>query len=212
MFVPIELRKEDGRLIYVRGEIRKILPECEIIVNPVEPINLPKNVTRYLEIDFPPVLIKPNAIETIYLKFPIEIGVFAKEGDKITVVDVFTFDKPKYTLYGTPKNGVVCRWFWSEVYYEIPEVDPLKHGVLKLVIKNGGDWVEVGKVVLDCYAMKIYYSEFASCWAEMKILSKISAETTFVDKPIIGGMKKAIELYTTRRLIGRSFTMEWGLK
>jgi len=60
--------------------------------------------------------------------------------------------------------------------------------------------------------MKIYYSEFASCWAEMKILSKISAETTFVDKPIVGGMKKAIELYTTRRLIGRSFTMEWGLK
>jgi len=57
--------------------------------------------------------IKPNAVETIYLKFPIEIGVFAKDGGKVTVVDVFTFDKPKYTLYGNPKSDVVCRWFWT---------------------------------------------------------------------------------------------------
>ncbi len=212
MFYPVNLRRENGRVVYEREGVRKILPECEIIVNPVEPVNLPKNVTRFLEVDFDPILIKPNSVETIYLKFPIEIGVFAKHGDKLAVVDVFSFEKPKYTLYGTPKNGVVCRWFKSEVYYEVPEVDPLRHGVMKLVIRNGGDWVEVGKVVLDCYGMKIYYSEFASCWAEMKVISKISAETSFVDRPIERGMKKAVEMWTTRRLIGRSFTMEWGLK
>jgi len=113
VFVPIKVERKNGRLIYFRDGIKKILPECEIVVNPVEPINLPKNVTRYLEIDFPPILIKPNAVETRYLKFPIEIGVFAKDGDKVTVVDVFTFDKPKYTLYGNPKSDVVCRWFWT---------------------------------------------------------------------------------------------------
>jgi len=211
VFAPVKLEKRNGKIIYERGNVRKVLPECEIIVNPVEPINVPKNITRFLEIDFPPIILKPNCVETIYLKFPIEIGVFAKDGDKMIVIDIFTFEKPKYTLYGNPKNGVVCRWFWSEVYYEIPEVDPLKHGVLKLVIKNGKDWIEVGKIVLDCYAMKIYYDKFASCWAEMKISSKISAETSFVDKPIAEGMKKATELYTTRRLMGKSFVMEWGL-
>jgi len=211
VFVPIKLKKRDGKIVYERENVKKILPECEIIVNPVEPINLPKNITRFLEIDFSPIVIKPNGVETIYLKFPIEIGVFAKDSDRMIVIDVFAFEKPKFTLYGDPKNGVVCRWFQSDVYYEIPEVDPSKHGVLKLVIKNGKDWAEVGKVVLDCYAMKIYYDKFASCWAEMKILSKISAETTFVDKPIAEGMKKAAELYTTRRLMGKSFIMEWGL-
>jgi len=211
VFAPVRVERVNGKLIYEREGLRKILPECEIVVNPVEPINLPKNVTRYLEIEFPPILLKPNSSETIYLKFPIEIGVFAKHGDKVAVVDVFSYEKPKYTLYGSPRRGVVCRWFFSDVYYYIPEVDRLRHGVMRLDIKNGGDWVEVGKVVLDCYAMKIYYDSFASCWAEMKVIGKSTAITDFLDRPIAKGMKKALELYTTRRLMGKSFTMEWGL-
>lgn len=214
--LPIKIEKVGNRIKYTREtadeKVEKFLPDCEIFVSPVEPVNLPRNITRFLEIDFPPIMLEPNAIERIYLKFPIEIGVFAKKGDKIAVVDVFTFNKPKYTLYGNPKSGVVCRWYRSEVYYDIPKVDPLKDGVLELTVRNIGDWTEVSKVVFDCYAMKIYYDDFAGMVAEMRIASKNTAETSFIDKPLRNGMKKAVELYTTRRLIGKSFVMEWGLK
>ncbi len=213
MFVPIELEKRDGILVYRREGVEKVLPECEIIVNPVEPINTPKNVTRYLMVEFPPILLRPNEVRVFYLKFPIEIGVFAKFGDKIAVVDVFSFERAKYTLYGDPRRGIICRWFKSGLYGRIPEVDPTRQGIMKVDVRNGGEWAEMSKVVVDCYAMKIYYDSFASCWVKVRILNNRSAETSFVDEPLLKGMKRAIELYTTRRLMGmgRTFLMEWGI-
>ena len=100
--LPIKIKKIGDKTKYIReleGEkVEKILPSCEIFANPVEPINLPKNITKFLEIDFSPIILEPNGMEEVYIKFPIEIGVFAKKADRITVIDIFTFNKPKYTL------------------------------------------------------------------------------------------------------------------
>lgn len=44
-----------------------ITSECPaVFVHPVEPVNLPKEVTRYLEIVFPPVIIEPESEKTVY--------------------------------------------------------------------------------------------------------------------------------------------------
>ncbi|AEA47150.1 DUF432 domain-containing protein [Archaeoglobus veneficus] len=199
-----------------RGDhVEKILSGGKkFIINPVEPVNLPREVTHYLCIDFKkPVLIESGASITVFVKFPVEICVFVN-GKGVSPIDVFSLVTPKYTLYGNPKSGVICRWYESDVYTEVPETDPLREGIISLRIHNSSDdWVEVTKAVFDSYAMKIYYGDIVSMVAEMKVIGKHVAETTFIDRPLREGMKKSIELYVARKLLieRKSFLMEWGV-
>ncbi len=184
----------------------------KFLINPVEPVNLPKEITRFLLIEFSKtVSIEPKSMVKLYVKFPVEIGVFVI-GKKLYILDIFTFVNPKFTLYGEPRRGIVCRYFKSDVYTNLPEVSKLREGVMELTIKNEFDeWVNVKKAVFDGYGMKIYYSDFPSMVATMKIENKSLAETSFSDKPLSSNMKKSLELYTAKRFIERKkFTMEWG--
>lgn len=199
-----------------RGEVvEKLISGGKgFIINPVEPVNLPREITHYLCIELKkPVLLEAGTKTEIFIKFPIEIGVFLK-GKSVSPIDIFTLSKPKYTLYGNPKSGVICRWYESDVYTELPKADPLKEGIIALKIENSDEeWVEVRKAVFDSYGMKIYYGDVVSMVAEMKVISKNVAETSFVDKPIKEGMKKSIELYVARKLLIEkgAFLMEWGM-
>ncbi len=220
--LKIEIRKKTSKVTYYRKagkeEVEKILDvsdDDKFIIHPVEPVNVPKHITDFLEINFKkPVVISPKSQTCIFLKFPVEIGVFACSGNKIDMIDVFTLVKPKYTLYGTPKSGVICRWYESDVYLEIPETNPIEEGVLKLTIKNNNDdWAEVKKAVFDSYPMRLFYNDrLVAMQAEMKIFSKYVAETSFINQPIVKGLSQAVELYATRvlSLEKRSFLMEWG--
>jgi hypothetical protein len=184
-----------------------------ILVNPVEPLNLPENVTHYMEIEFPSLFIEPFSKKELYLTFPIEIGVFVAAKKDIQVLDIFSFNYQKYSLYGTPSDGIITRWYWSEVYTEIPEMDHNKFGILKLIlVNNHREWVEISRVVLDGNGMKIYYGDVVSMIARMKILTQKIAETEFTDTALVEGQMKSLELYMARELqiVKRSFTMEWG--
>ncbi len=77
-------------------------------------------------------------------------------------------------------------------------------------------WVEVTKVVLAAYGMKIYYSEnMVAMRANMKITSKKVAEIDFVNSPLEKGMKRSLELYTSRLrqipVIATKFLMDEGI-
>jgi len=220
--IEIKIERKLNKVVYFRSvkdkSVEKILDissNSKFLIHPVEPVNIPKHITDYLEVDFrKPVIVSPKGQTVVFLKFPIEIGVFVSEKNKVDMIDVFTLLKPKYTLYGTPKSGVVCRWYESNVYLEIPKADPLEEGVLKLRIKNNNDdWAEVKKAVFDSYPMRLFYNDkIVAMQAEMKIFSKYVAETSFINQPILDGMTQAVELYATRvlSLEKRSFMMEWG--
>lgn len=217
----IKVEKENGCYRYFRtlrdSKVEKLLfSDADIYVNPVEPVNLPKNITNYLYLGFRrPLLIAPVSKAEFYLTFPIEIGVIIKKDEEFEDIDVFSFLNAKYTLYGEPKGGVIARYWESEVFSKIPEVDPLREGIMKLRILNlSNSWCEVSKAVFDVYGMKIYYNkQTVSSIAEMKIHSRKVAETSFIDEPLFTDMEKAIELYTTRLIpmLSPKFTMEWGL-
>lgn len=184
-----------------------------IIVNPVEPLNLPETITHFLEIEFPSVFIEPFSRKEIYLTFPIEIGVFVAAKKDIQVLDIFSFHPQKYSLYGTPSEGIVTRWHRSEVHENLPELDHHKTGVIKLIlVNNHREWVEISRVVLDGNGMKLYYGEVVSMIARMKILTPKIAETDFTDTALLEGQMKSLELYVARELqiVKRSSTMEWG--
>ncbi len=77
-------------------------------------------------------------------------------------------------------------------------------------------WVEVTKAVLAAYGMKIYYSDdMVAMRADMRIVSKKVAEINFVNSPLEKGMKRSLELYTSRLrqipVIATKFLMDEGI-
>lgn len=185
-----------------------------IIINPVEPVNLPKKITQFFEVGFDKIVMPPESYETYYLKFPVEIGVFYSSRKDISVIDLFSLSNHKYSLYGTPKEGTIVKYCYSDIYYDFPETDPLREGVIALdVINNEKEIIEISKAVFDSYGMKIFYdNDNVTMSATMKILPKYEAETEFTNVPQFPGAEKSIELYTTMNIpvVKRAHKMEWG--
>ncbi len=218
----ISIEKVQENLLYRRAwldeKVEKILisNNGKILINPVEPVNKPREITAYLLIEFEKdITIKPKAARSIFLKFPVEIGIFIYENKDFEILDILTLAKQKFALYGDPRNGVICRHWKSDVYSSKPTGNPVYEGVVQLNITNTTtEWNQVTKAVFNAYGMKIYYSDdMVSMKANMKVLGEGIAETDFVDSPLKEGMKKSQELYTTRKLpvITTKFVMEWGI-
>lgn len=215
----IIIERKPRYFIYRRehsGEVleKKILSKSgKIVINPVEPVNLPKNITSYLQIRFrKPLTIEPNQSETLYTTFPVEIGVFVTGMGDVKLIDVFSFVNPKYALYGNPVRGLICRYWESDLTQE-QRAERFREGVMKLKIVNTTkEWIEVSNAVFNVELMKIYYDDDAvSSTAEMDIQSRMVAETKFFAEPLRKGMKKAIEIFSPRKVVARRFFMEWGL-
>lgn len=221
--IKISVEKENGNLIYRRSlygdEIEKILlhKDGEFLINPIEPVNIPKALSSFLLIDFRcSVMIAPYDKQKIYLKFPVEIGIFIsrKEGD-YELIDIVTRTASKFTLYGNPNRGLICKYWKSEVHSSDPHPDKLYEGSLELEIVNDtSSWMELTKAVFNAYGMKIYYgSERISMKAQMKIVNKSLAETDFHSYPLVPGFYRSVELYTSRKILlnGTKSVMEFGL-
>lgn len=205
--VNISLEQEGENFIYHRevGEVKEkvLLGRCNrLILNPVEPVNTPKHITRFLCIDFKkPVVVQPDTERNVLLKFPIEIGVFVA-GKSLEFIDVFSLVKQKFTLYGDVDTGRICKQWKSDVYTSLPESDISREGIVELSIENSEKkWAEVNRVVLNADSMKIYYSNSAvSMKARMNVLSTTTAETGIIDSPLQRGMKKSTEVYRAKKL------------
>lgn len=220
--LSLSVQKEDNLLIYSRtcleekAEKNLLINNGKIILNPVEPLNIPKPLTTYLLIKLDKALVlEPKSTKKVFLKFPVEIGVYLSNSQDLQVLDVFTLTKPKFTVYGDPRNGVLCKHWKSDIYASVPSVAPLYEGVIQVKIENTSPaWVEITKAVFNAYGMKIYYNDhMAAMKAIMRIRSGDIADTDFRDSPIEEGMDNALEIYMARKLsiTSKEFIMEFGL-
>jgi len=203
------IEKEGDLFVYKReaGKEKKekiiLGDEKKVIINPVEPLNQPKELSPYLDIEFERTLtIKHGSSRKIFLKFPLEIGVFLFEKNTFDVLDIFTLTKPKFTLYGDPHNGMICRYWKSDIFSSPPPLEYYHEGIMQLILTNTSEeWEEVSKVIFNAYGMKIYYNDkMVAMKAEMKVMGQSTAETAFFDSPLKKGMKKALELYVAKKI------------
>ena len=216
--VSIETLQDKRLFMYHRKsdtEVTKFVSSpSSIIINPVEPVTQPKEVTHYLCIELKtPLFLSPDTRVTYFVTFPLEVAVYVTVKDTITHIDGFTFTNPKYTLYGAPESGIICKWWKSDIYSKIPDLDPYLEGIMKLHLYNTTrDWVELKKMVFDAHTMTIFYSTFACMNAVVKVFNTF-ARTSFREKPIGDNMGKAIKLFTLQKipLVKKDFLMEWGL-
>jgi hypothetical protein len=185
-----------------------------IIINPVEPVNLPLLLTSHLEIGFPTIVLPPAASQALFLLFPLEIGVFLEVGGDVHVLDIFSLSKSKFSLYGSPEAGVITRWHHSEVYTTKPDPDQHKAGVLNMSIRNtSGETVEVSRAVFDSDSIHLFYGEHVEMSGQMQIFSPRIARTDIRSAPPMPGMERCVEIYTAKKIPvvqGRGFLMESG--
>jgi len=220
-FVTIHLERSAEIPRYIRsccGEtVEKILPSGRgtIIINPVEPVNLPLPLTRLLEIAFPATAIPPQSEQQVFLTFPVEMGVFLEAGGDLHVLDIFSKTPTKYSLYGSPGDGQITRFYQSRIFGKIPVVDHFSEGVLALTLKNtSARTIEVSRAVFDSHSMHIFYGEYVAMTAVMELYSPMIARTSVDEKPAVSGMSPCIELYMARRIPavhGRGHLMEFGV-
>ena len=184
--------------------IKKLVTEKhKLIIQPVEPLNYPKPITQFMLIELENSLsIAPKSKSAIFITFPLEIGVFLPAGKEYEIFDVFSLTKTKFTLYGDPATGIICKYWKSTIFDSIPTVDPLKFGLIKLTILNlSENWQEVRKVVFKAVGMKLFYDEkLVAMQATMKVHDDVNAEVVINENPLSKNMKKAIEIYTANRL------------
>jgi hypothetical protein len=193
-----------------------ILSKGDLVVHPVEPLNTPKAMTSYLIIEFDTTLVlEPKATKKIFLTFPVEIAVMVSLNKNLKVIDSFSLAKQKFTLYGEPKNGWICKHWNSAVSETMIQTDPLREGVLELMVSNlDSEWNDVTKAVFNAYGMKIFYGkQQVMMKARMKIRDDGTAETGFQDSAPERGMKKSLETFATRKLsvTTTAFIMEYGI-
>lgn len=228
--VPTEIMKDDLRITLTgdRGYFTYHRELCDdiveknimadkgnIVICPIEPLNLPKKLSSSLLIEFEkPIVIGPGYKKRVFLTFPVEIGVFIGEDRQTKPLDIFSFGKKKFTLYGDVKTGLICKYWKSNIYEKPPRPEPHYEGILELMLTNSSKkWVEVTKTVLNAYNMKMYYdSSRVSMRARMNIIGEDISETSFLDKPVGKGMKPSREVYTQvkQTLKGHKFIMEGG--
>lgn len=219
--ITIQVVSGDSLSMYTRispeGKVAKQLGyrKGKVIINPVEPVNLPQEVTGMLEFHFTPVAISPGSTIAIYLKFPVEIGVFVGDDENYTLIDVFSRAKAKYSLYGTPEKGFITRHVECEVFESEPPTKPLEEGVLTLSLHNSSrDWVEVSRAVFEGSTMRLFYGSCVAMTGEMEVLSRTIAVTRIHNAHAKDAMKPAIRVYPTRKsLIPEKlfFLMEYGV-
>ncbi len=195
-----------------------VFSKGDVIINPVEPVNLPKNISSALMIELSsPLILAPKESVKIYLTFPVEIGVLLVREKQYRVLDIFSFLPAKYTLYGEVTSGVVCKYWCSDVHFSLPKVNPLEEGVLELRVTNAsGEWVDVKEAVFNAYGMKIYFDKtLVAMRGTMKVIGEEIAETNFIDAPLRERMKKAVEIYVARKVVipvqQTKFVMEEGV-
>lgn len=191
------------------------LDSPHVLVQPVEPVNLPSPISYFLLIDFTrAITLAPGASCRVYPTFPIEVAVLVTERRIPAPIDVFSIARPRFSLYGEPRTGFLCRYWQSAADPVMPSPDPLVSGVLELTISNScSGFVEVNKAVFSAYGMKLSYSErMVSMRAEMEIISATSAETRFKETPLSKGMTKCVELYPGKKvpLFPSKFEMREG--
>ncbi|MBN1551322.1 DUF432 domain-containing protein [bacterium] len=195
--------------------VEKILAmdNIRIAIHPVEPLMTPKNITHYLMLSFQtPILLHPNTSKRIFGTFPVDIGIFVIGKGHSDLIDVFSFNAGKFTLYGDPSKGVLCKYWSTPIFPEDPKTASKHQGVLQLTIANHNSRiVQVTKCILNAYGMKLFYgTDGISMSATMKITGKQIAETDILDKPREKGLHKSIELYSLKLLsvASKKFVME----
>lgn len=173
LFPNIELkikRISDNVFSYIRKNhddeiIEKIIPatsnEITIEIVPIRPLNYPARRTNYVYLDLDtPIFLSEGSAATIFVRCPIEIGVFLVYDAHKDSLDWFTCDplNSRFGLYGTPESGTMCKYSKSEIVESYDDSISFVNAVIEINLKNGLDGGHsISKIVFPISEYSLYY-------------------------------------------------------
>ncbi|HJJ39523.1 MAG TPA: DUF432 domain-containing protein, partial [Methanocorpusculum sp.] len=206
--LTLAFEDKNGIMHYRRGLDGKVFEaniastNKEYSVHPAGPNHLPAPITDYLQVRFDEIELEPGCSTVLFVTAPLEIAITLNApNNEIKVLDVFSFAKAKFALYGTPTRGVVVRDTRSKVSANPLPVKNYKEFLLRLnIVNTSGEWVSLGRVVLYLKGLSLYYdaTSVAAC-ADVTITNTTSAQVTCTDSALRNDMIKADPVFTDRK-------------
>ncbi|PIW32652.1 MAG: hypothetical protein COW27_03400 [Nitrosopumilales archaeon CG15_BIG_FIL_POST_REV_8_21_14_020_37_12] len=147
--------------------VEKIIPtqsnELTIEICPIRPINYPAKRTSYVYLDLEtPIFLSEGSAATIFVRCPVEIGLFLIHDGQKDSLDWFTCDPEhsRFGLYGSPESGTLCKYAKSEIVESYYDSIPFVNGVMEMNIQNelsGGH--SISKIIFPITDHSLYYRD-----------------------------------------------------
>jgi len=181
----LEFNNESENIVYRRLMDGDLEYECEIVsadhvsIEPVAPVFVPKQLTRYILVEFiNNVLLPPEGVARGYTTIPVDIAVFSVKNSEYKVVDVFSENKVKYALYGPKDEGLIARYYRSRFTHNPVEPAYFMEALVPVEVVNSySKWINLRQLLLDSYMLYFYYKHKGLAYTQ-GIRVNITSETT----------------------------------
>ncbi len=189
-------------------------------INPVHPILLPICMTRHILVIIEnPVSLAPGDIIEGYITIPVDIAVYVEEyNEAITLIDIFTEGKIKYTLYGPLEGGHLARYHRTRFYSQEPRTKPFTEALVRITISNRSTyWITLSKILIDCKHLKLYYDPPHNAYAqalEIVVTSRRHAKVIYstpFKTAVIESQRPPMFRFTKSYLTLHGTLMKWGV-
>ncbi len=185
------IQREKDRYIYSRGDKRIEVPfELKIMEYPI--LSTDESITDFFGIVLdPPVYVNEDGEIKIYVKLPLDTGIFATNGSSYKLIDKIDVYPKKFALYGNIGEGVIYRYWKTSAYME--EFKPGRNEAITLIdIINKAESIgSISKVIFNSKALSLYSFDDSVCGEVIRVtrLQKGLAITKPINKPSIDGAK-----------------------
>lgn len=220
--ITLRLEKQGSFTLYQReggfpeGPLKKVVvtsKEGNFFVYPVHSIHPEISTNLMLRLSRS-IIIAPCSTTTIYVKVPISAGVYVFEGETQMLIDFFSRYQYKYALYGSTSNGIICRFYRTDVYLQVPD-EELWSATTKVIIENSSDnFCEVKNIVLPFLNTMIYIDERGVAYAgtvRLQISRDGFGVVSLDGVPPFDGLKECPQKFGRSQERSARFLMEFGL-
>lgn len=147
--------------------VEKIIPSksdlLDIELAPIRPLNTPAKRTNYVYLELEtPIFLSQSSSATVFIRCPIEIGVFIVQGDDRDSLDCFSCDpiNSRFCLYGPAESGTLCKYFKTQIVESHNDSIPYLNGVLQVDLSNElSKGLSIEKIVFPVTDNSVYYED-----------------------------------------------------
>jgi|GEM_PF-903601 Uncharacterized conserved protein len=202
--------KEKDHIIYQKGE-KKIEIPSNFIIKEFPVLSSNEAITEYFGIVFEqPIYVGEEQEVKLYVKLPLDIGIYVSDGSNYKLIDVIEIYTKKYALYGTIGEGVIYRYWKTNAYLERPIHSANEALTLIEIINKAGSIGSVSKIIFNSKFFSLYFKDekFYGEIIRVTRLQKGLALVRPINKPTIEGAE--IIPTTVSKGIGGQFEMRFG--
>jgi len=181
-------------------------------VVPVAPIYTPEMIASHVMLKLTtPLVLEPKSSTDAYLTMPIEIGIVRAMEDHSEVIDAFSVGKQLYAIYGTPEEGLLCRYHLTRLSSEPPKISPYEEAFVRVHFFNYTDKIAtVNKIVFPVKGADFYYSDKDAYFSDLEIIIQSKLLSTFAEVDLSEGHEFVGRKASLKQDYEGKFVMEWG--